>query len=92
MKEEERKSAMQAIENWKQGQSMESYQEQKFSRENKPTASHVETTFKDKETFLEGKVIQPADDMQRLRQKPAVEEQLPKRRQTSNGKIKLSFL
>ena len=84
---------MQAIEHWKQGQRMQSYQAQKFLGENKPTASHVETTLKDKEeTFLEGKVIQQADDTQKLRQKPALEEQLPKRRQTSSGKIKSSFL
>ncbi|XP_074632402.1 dynein axonemal assembly factor 4-like isoform X1 [Acropora palmata] len=92
IKEEERKSAMQAIEHWKQGQRMQSYQEHKFSRENKPTASHVETTLKDKEeTFLEGKVIQQADHTQKLRQKPAVEEQLPKRRQTSSDKNKELF-
>ena len=78
---------MQAIEQWKEGQRMQLHQEQKFLIENKPTASYVETTLKDKEeTFLEGKVIQPADGRQRLRQKPAVKEQLPNKKQTSNGK------
>ena len=74
---------MEAIERWKEIQRLQSSQEHKCSKVEEHRISHVETSSRDKESnFPEGR----AYDMLGTRQKLAVKQLSPDKKQMSNGK------
>lgn len=88
IKEEECKNAMEAIERWKEIQRLQSSQEHKCSKVEEHRISHVETSSRDKESnFPEGR----AYDMLGTRQKLAVKQLSPDKKQMSNDRNKEMF-